>query len=44
METIFLGFQIRSLDPGRFSGQPAGRLSSEKMAEVENAVRRVLGL
>src|SRR5437870_13666015 len=27
METVFLGFQIRSLDAHRFQGQPVGRLS-----------------
>src|SRR5687768_4422630 len=27
IETVFLYFQVRSLDPSRFSGPPAGKLS-----------------
>jgi len=44
LETVFLGFQIRSLDKGRFPEQPAGQLSDAKMLEVEAAVRYCLGL
>jgi mRNA interferase MazF len=44
LETVFLGFQLRSLDPNRFLGQPAGRVSEQKMLEVETAVRHCLGL
>lgn len=44
LETVFLCFQIRSLDPGRFPEKPAGLLSSAKMAEIEAAVRYCLGL
>jgi mRNA interferase MazF len=44
METVFLGFQIRSLDPSRFPDQPAGRLSDKYLAEVEQAVRKCLEL
>ncbi len=44
LETVFLGFQIRSLDKQRFSTQPYGRLSSEKMLEIETAIRYCLGL
>lgn len=44
LETVFLGFQVRSLDAKRFPAEPAGKLSSEKMIEVENAVRYCLGL
>jgi len=44
METVFLGFQVRSLDPRRFPDRPAGHLSSEKLGEVEAAVRYCLGL
>jgi len=44
LETVFLGFQIRSLDPNRFLSEPAGELSAFKMAEVEIAVRYCLGL
>ena len=44
VETVFLCFQIRSLDPGRFSTPPAGKLSDRALSEVENAVRYCLGL
>ena len=49
IDTVFLCFQTRSLDHGRFrSGQaevrPAGILTGEKMAEVDRAVRLVLRL
>lgn len=50
LDTVFLGFQIRSLDPGRFvdpkTGQPAlgGTLSPSRMADVDRGLRLVLGL
>jgi mRNA interferase MazF len=44
LETVFLGFQVRSLDAKRFPAEPAGKLSSEKMTEIENAMRYCLGL
>lgn len=44
METIFLCFQIRSLDPRRFSEKPAGKLSDKELQKVERAVRHCLGL
>ena len=44
LETVFLCFQIRSVDKGRFPANPAGQLSDEKMQEVEAAVRYCLGL
>jgi mRNA interferase MazF len=44
LETVFLGFQVRSLDPQRFPNNPAGKLSIDKMLEVERAVRYCLGL
>lgn len=44
LETVFLCFQIRSLDQNRFSTQPSGKLSEEKMEEVEIAIRYSLGL
>jgi mRNA interferase MazF len=44
LETVFLGFQIRSLDSKRFPQKPAGQISPEKMAEVEAAMRYCLGL
>ena len=43
-ETVFLGFQIRSLDPKRFPGSPSGKLSDAYLAMVEDAVRYCLGL
>jgi mRNA interferase MazF len=42
-DTVFLCFQLRSLDPSRF-GDPAGSLPESRMAEVEQALRLVLGL
>jgi mRNA interferase MazF len=44
METVFLCFQVRSLDPSRFPETPVGMLSPNKMREVEASVRYVLGL
>jgi mRNA interferase MazF len=44
IETVFLCFQIRSLDPKRFSSNSAGQLSNLKMQEIETAVRYCLGL
>lgn len=44
IETVFLCFQIRSLDPNRFSADPSGKISDSKMLEVETAVRYCLGL
>ena len=44
LETVFLCFQIRSLDRDRFPEQPTGRLSAPKMLEVEETVRYCLGL
>jgi mRNA interferase MazF len=44
METVFLCFQLRSLDPGRFAGTPAGKISGAILAKLENAVRHCLGL
>lgn len=50
LDTVFLGFQFRSLDPGRFvdprTGQPAlaGTLPPRRMADVEHALRLVLNL
>lgn len=44
LETVFLCFQVRSLDANRFSDKPAGSLTAKKMAEVEKAVRHCLGL
>jgi len=49
-DTVFLCFQLRSLDPGRFldpkTGRPRliGRLSETRMREIDQALRRVLNL
>jgi mRNA interferase MazF len=44
METVFLCFQIRSLDPSRLGGHAVGKLSGRALEKVENAVRYCLGL
>jgi mRNA interferase MazF len=44
LETVFMCFQIRSLDPNRFLQPQAGELSAIKMQEVETAVRYCLGV
>ena len=44
METVFMGFQVRSLDPSRFPTKSAGKLSDEAMQRVETAVRYCLRL
>ncbi len=44
METVFLCFQIRSLDPRRFPAAPAGSVSGAVLKRVEDAVRHCLGL
>jgi mRNA interferase MazF len=44
IETVFLCFQIRSLDPKRFPEQSAGRLSEQAMSQIETVTRYCLGL
>ena len=44
IETIFLCFQIRSLDPERFPDKSAGRASNEVLEKIETVVRHCLGL
>lgn len=44
METVFLCFQLRSLDPQRFTSAPVGRLNAPTLEHVEAAVRYCLGL
>ena len=44
METVFLCFQIRSIDPNRFPEKAAGKISEETLEKIENAVRHCLGL
>jgi mRNA interferase MazF len=38
METVFMGFQIRSLDKSRFPANPDGQLPDAYMRLVEEAV------
>ena len=44
IETVFLGFQIRSIDAKRFQDSPAGKVSDQILAKIENAVRHCLEL
>ena len=44
METVFLCFQIRSIDPNRFPKQATGEISKLNLEKIENAVRHCLGL
>ncbi len=44
METVFLCFQLRSLDAKRFPATPAGKLSEKTMERIENAVSYSLEL
>ncbi len=44
METVFMCFQIRSIDPERFPASPAGMLSRNIMEEIEERVRYCLKL
>lgn len=49
-DTVFLCFQVRSLDPGRFidpvASRPAlaGELSQDKMRQIDEALRLTLDL
>ena len=44
LETVFLGFQIRSLDPKRFPTNPSGKVSGATLRKVELVVRYCLAL
>ena len=44
LETVFLGFQIRSLDSKRFPDRATGRVSGATLEKVEAVVRYCLGL
>ncbi|MBF0201890.1 MAG: type II toxin-antitoxin system PemK/MazF family toxin [Desulfamplus sp.] len=44
METVFLCFQIRSLDPARFPESSAAMISDTAMKKIEKRVRNCLGL
>ncbi len=43
-ETVFLCFQLRSLDRGRFPAGSAGLLSASYMTQVETAIKNCLEL
>jgi mRNA interferase MazF len=43
-ETVFLCFQVRSLDHRRFPSRPRGLLSVSALTAIETAVRYCLGL
>ena len=43
-DTVFLCFQIRSIDPDRFSDKAEGKLPDTTMERIESAVRYCLGL
>ncbi|MBU1662144.1 MAG: type II toxin-antitoxin system PemK/MazF family toxin [Chloroflexi bacterium] len=44
LETVFLCFQIRSLDPNRFPDKPMGQISGDMLRQVEDTVRYCLNL
>lgn len=44
LETVFLCFQLRSLDVSRFPSAPSGKVSGPVLERVEEAVRYCLGL
>lgn len=44
IETVFLCFQVRSLDANRFPSSNAGEVSGGTMIRIEDAVRYCLGL
>ena len=44
METVFMCFQVRSLDASRFPATHAGKISGAILNQVEDAVRYCLGL
>ena len=43
-DTVFLCFQIRSIDPARFPSAPAGAMPPARMADIANAMRLVLDM
>jgi mRNA interferase MazF len=43
-DTVFLCFQVRSLDPSRLVTPKVGALPALRMAEVDTALRRTLDL
>ncbi len=43
-DTVFLAFQLRSLDHSRFDGPPAGNLPPHRLPDLDQTLRFVLGL
>src|SRR5437016_4171832 len=43
LETVFLCFQLRSLDSARFDGARAGKISGATLGKIETAMRHCLG-
>lgn len=43
-ETVFMCFQIRSIDQKRFPEKPAGKVSEEIMEKIEDTIRYCLEL
>lgn len=43
-DTVFLCFQLRSIDASRFTSKPVGSLSNKTMREIEDTLRYCLGL
>ncbi|MBA3870970.1 MAG: type II toxin-antitoxin system PemK/MazF family toxin [Chloroflexota bacterium] len=44
LETVFMCFQIRSLDSSRFPSVPAGNISGKILEKIDNALRLCLAL
>ncbi len=44
LETVFLCFQVRSLDPNRFPAERAGHVTGASLSRVEDTIRYCLGL
>lgn len=44
LDTVFLCFQIRSIDRNRFSEKPSGSVSDDSLEKVEDAIRYCLEL
>jgi len=44
LETVFMCFQLRSLDPGQISSSQAGRVGKDVMQKIEDAIRYCLDL
>jgi mRNA interferase MazF len=44
IETVFLCFQIRSLDASRFPAMPSGKVTGRVLEQIEETVRYCLGL